>query len=63
MFKYAKNKANTCVTIGPLKYNGKLTSDPQKLSKALNDHYVSTFSEPPPEIINQWLLTPPPSES
>lgn len=30
-FKYAKKKANTRSTIGPLKYNGHLTSDPQKM--------------------------------
>ena len=50
-------------TIGPLKYNGYLTSDPHKMSETLNHQYVSAFSTPKLSTVNQWHTTTPPAES
>ena len=57
-FKYVQNKATTRTSIGPLKYRGEVTSDPQKMSEALNKQYVSAFSTPNPDIRNNWQTTP-----
>lgn len=63
-FKYAKRKANTRTTIGPLKYQGHLTSDPQKMSEALNHQYTSAFSTQNPDTRNHWqTATTPPAET
>ncbi len=62
-FKYAKKKACTHTNIGPLNYNGSLTSDPQIMSEALNEQYVSTFSGATGEPVNQWSTTTPPTHT
>lgn len=63
-FKYAKRKANTRTTIGPLKYNLHQTTDPQKISEALNNQYESVFSTPNLDRVNHWqtAATAPPAE-